>query len=178
MRSRPSMIRAVWDLRLAIGAGIRRDYDIHLAFIMSFEIRAVIHFLWLQKLPNVAISRNIDAVYGECFIWLRIIQKWTYHFEEGDDSLEDELRPARPRSTKYCDAIRTLLDENTYPSQKRIASILSIYQTIVKHVLHEDLLFWKVNFKWISHLLHDDRKSDKVRFSIELLRFLESKSER
>jgi hypothetical protein len=67
------MIRAVRDLRPAIGTGIRRDYDVRLAFLMSLEIRAVIHFLWLQKLPNVAISRNIDAVYGESVIWLTTI---------------------------------------------------------------------------------------------------------
>jgi hypothetical protein len=81
---------------------------------MSLEIRAVIHFLWSQKLSNVAISRSINAGYGECFIGLRAIQKWAHHFEEGDDSIEDELRPARPRSAKYCAALRTLLHQNRY----------------------------------------------------------------
>jgi hypothetical protein len=81
---------------------------------MSLEICAVIRFLWFQKFPKVAISRDIDAIYGERFIWLRAIQKWRHCFEEGDDSLEDELRPDRPRSTEYCDVIRTLLDEDMY----------------------------------------------------------------
>jgi hypothetical protein len=132
----------------------------------------------LQKLPNVAISRNIDAVYGEGVIWFRAIQKWMHRFEEGNDSLEDELRPCCLRLIKYFDAIRTLLDENLYLSQKWIASILDIHQTIVKYVLREYLLLRKVNFKWIPHLLDDNQKSEWVRLSIELLPFLESKSER
>jgi hypothetical protein len=75
---------------------------------MLLEIRAVIHFLWLRKLPNVAISRNIDAIYLKGVGLLMVIQKWTHCFEESDDSLEDELRPRRPRSTTYCDVICTL----------------------------------------------------------------------
>jgi hypothetical protein len=134
------MIRVVRVVRSVIGAGIRRDYDARLAFLMSLEIRAVFHFLWFQKLLNVAICRNIDAVYGEGVIRLRTIQKWTHRFEEGDDSLEDELGPDRPRSTKYCDIICPLLDKNPYLSQKQIANILDIHQTTIKHVLHEDLL--------------------------------------
>jgi hypothetical protein len=128
------MIRAVRDLRSDIGAGIRRDYDARLAFLASLEIRPVIHFLWLQKLLNVAISCNIDTVYGEGIIGLRVIQKLTHCFEEGDDSLEDELRCNRLRSTKYCDAIRTLFKEKPYLSQKRISNILTIHRTIVKYV--------------------------------------------
>jgi hypothetical protein len=145
---------------------------------MSFEIRAVIYFLWLQKLPNVAIFRKTSTVYGEGVIGLKAIQKLTHRFEEDDDSLEDEPRPGRPRSTKYCDAIHTLLDENAYLSQKQIASVLSIHQTIVKYVLLEDLLLRQVNFKWIPHLLNDDQKPERVRPSTEFLQFLESKSER
>jgi hypothetical protein len=41
---------------------------------MSLEIRTVIHFLWLKKLSNVAISRDIDPVYGAGVVGLRAIQ--------------------------------------------------------------------------------------------------------
>jgi hypothetical protein len=54
--------------------------------------------------------------------------KWKHYFEEGDQSREEELRGNRPRPTKYRDAIRTLLDENSYLSEKQIASILNIHQ--------------------------------------------------
>jgi hypothetical protein len=41
---------------------------------MSLEIRTAIHFLWLKDLPNAVISREIDSVYGERVIGLRVIQ--------------------------------------------------------------------------------------------------------
>jgi hypothetical protein len=58
------MIRAVRDIRSAIRAGIRLDSDMYLIFLISLEIHAVIHLLQLEKLPKIAISRNIDIVYG------------------------------------------------------------------------------------------------------------------
>jgi hypothetical protein len=98
----------VRDARSAIGTGIRRDYNVLLAFHVSFEIRTVIYLSRSQKLPNVEISCKVDTVSGEGVIWFRAIPKWMHYFKEGDDSLEDEFRPGGPRSTKYCDAIRTL----------------------------------------------------------------------
>jgi hypothetical protein len=46
----------------------------------------------------------------------------------------------------------------------------------VKYVLRKDLLLRKANFKWISHLLDDNQKSERIRFSTEFLQFLKSKS--
>jgi hypothetical protein len=46
------------------------------------------------------------------------MQKWMYCFEEGEHSLEDESRPDCLRSTEYIDAIRALLANDPYLSQK------------------------------------------------------------
>jgi hypothetical protein len=70
------------------------------------------------------------------------------------------------------------LSKNSYLSQRRITSILSIHQSTVKHILREDLSLWKVKFKWIPHLLDDHQKSERVQLSTELLEFLESKLKR
>jgi hypothetical protein len=107
----------------------------------------------------------------------KAIQKWIYHFEEGEHSLEDEPRSDYARSTEYVNAIRALLANNICLSNKRIACILGIHQNIVKRVLPEDLSIRKVNFKWIPHLFDDDEKLKRVRLSTELPEFLESKSE-
>jgi hypothetical protein len=64
-------------------------FDVRLAFHLSLEILAVIHFLWFKKLSSVAICRDIDSVSGAAVIGLRAIQKWTHPFDEGDASLED-----------------------------------------------------------------------------------------
>jgi hypothetical protein len=90
---------------------------------MSFEIRAVIHFFWLKNLPNAEIFREIDSIYGEGVIGPRAIQKLTHRFEDGDHSLDDGPRTDRHRSTEHVNAIRVLLVDDPYLSQKRLLSL-------------------------------------------------------
>jgi hypothetical protein len=85
-----------------------------------------------------------------------------HRFAEDSHSLESRPRTDRPRSTEHVDAICALLTNDPYLSQKRIAFILNIHQGIVKHILHEELSFRKVNFKWIPHLLDDDQKLERI----------------
>jgi hypothetical protein len=70
-----------------------------------------------------------------------------HHFEEGKHSLKNEHRLGCPRSIEHVDAIRALLAENLYLSQKQIACIRRIYHSTVKRVLRGDLLLRNVNFK-------------------------------
>jgi hypothetical protein len=104
-----------------------------------------------------------------------------HHFEEGENSLEDESRVSHHRSIEYADAIRALLTDYLYFSQKRMACILNIHRSTVKLVLHEGLSLRKFNFKWIPHMLDDNQELKRFRFSMEFLKFLEfleSKSKR
>jgi hypothetical protein len=87
---------------------------------MTFEVRAMIHFLWIEGGSNQAIAARIHARCGEDSISLRSIQYWTHCFANGDDRLEDAPRPGRPRSTENFDAIRQLLEDNPFISQKKI----------------------------------------------------------
>jgi hypothetical protein len=50
-------------------------FDVCSVFLISLEIRAVIHFLWLKNLPNPEISHKIDPIYGAGVIGLRAMQK-------------------------------------------------------------------------------------------------------
>jgi hypothetical protein len=93
---------------------------------MSLKIHPAIHLPWLKELPNAVIPRQIDYVYGEGVIRLRAIQTWTHRFTDGDHSLEDGPRTGRPRSTEHVSAIRALLVDDLYLSQKEIAFILNI----------------------------------------------------
>jgi hypothetical protein len=100
-----------------------RGFAVYFALRMSLEIRAVIHFLWLKNFPNAEISREIDSIYGEDVIGLRAIQKWTHRFEDGDHSLDDRPKTGRPRSIKHVNAIRVLLVDDAYLSQKGLLSL-------------------------------------------------------
>jgi hypothetical protein len=113
---------------------------------MSPEIRAVIHFVWLKDVRNAEISRETEAVDGEGVTWRRAIQKWTRRFEDGDHSLEDAPMTRRPRSTEHVKAIRVLLADDLYLSEKRLFFIANIHQGTVKHILREGLSLREVNF--------------------------------
>jgi hypothetical protein len=99
-------------------------------------------------------------------------------FAACDETLEDLPRSGRPRSDPNIVLITQLLTDDPYLSQKMIATILSISSTTVTKILLEDLSLRKVNFEWIPHRLSDDQKPERVRFSTELLQFLEARGPR
>jgi hypothetical protein len=145
---------------------------------MSVEIRSVMHFLWLNGLTAVEISREVCDVYGQAVLSLRTVERWLARFAAGDETLEHLPRSGRPRSDSNIALITQLLIDDPYLSQKMIAMILSISSTTVKKILLEDLSLRKVNFKWIPHRLSDDQMQERVRLSTELLQFLEARGPR
>jgi hypothetical protein len=50
---------------------------------------------------------------------------------------------------------------------------LNLHHKIVHRILTEELGWCKANFKWIPHCLTESQKQERVRISMELLRFLE-----
>jgi hypothetical protein len=145
---------------------------------MTLEIRSVIHFLWMEGRFNGEITARIHARYGEDSISLRSIQNKTRHFASGDHTLEDGPWAGRSRSTEYVDEIRRLLEDNPFISQKKIEKTLNLHPVRVKHILVKNLSLAKVNFKWIPHLLNEAQNAERIRFSLELLKFLETRTKR
>jgi hypothetical protein len=72
--------------------------------------------------------------------------------------------------------IMELLESEPYISQKTLSRRLSLHHDTVHRILTEELGSCKVNFKWIPHFLPDSHKQERVRVSMELLRFLEESS--
>jgi hypothetical protein len=145
---------------------------------MSVEMRSVLHFLWLKDLTIVEISREVDDVYGQGAPCPRTVQRLVTHFAVGEEGLEDRPRGDRPRSNQNIGLITQRLIDDPYLLQKAIAKILSIYQATVKRILLEELSLRKVNFKWIPDHLNEGQKQERVRLSIELLGFLETRAPR
>jgi transposase len=122
---------------------------------MTLEIRAAIHFLWIENRSNSEIAGRIDAAYPQDSIGLRGVQKWTKRFEKGDHGLEDALRAGRPRSQEHIDATRRLLEDDAFLSQKKIASTLGLhplYQLQIMSILRSakcyvnlELSAWAIN---------------------------------
>jgi hypothetical protein len=116
-------------------------------------MRRVIDLLWLKKLLNAKISREIHLASGAEVIGLWAIQKSKERFEESEQSFEDEGRSRGHRSTDHLNTIRALLADDPHLSQKRIACIVSIHQNTIKYVLRKNLSLesqFQVNASYIG----------------------------
>lgn len=137
-----------------------------------FRSRAVIHFLWKKGRSNKEITSEIDAVYGDDAPSLRTVQKWTKLFNEGKEDLDDAPRSGRPPKEFLVTKVRTLLEENPFFSQKKIAKTLEVDQRTIHHILSENLGLTRVNFRWIPYSLNDTQKESRVTISKTMLRTL------
>lgn len=141
---------------------------------MSYEQRAVIHFLYLQKFNNKDIHERLMEAYNREALDLRTVQRWTKAFAEGKDNLDDDPRSGRPPIFGLSEKIQELLDRNEFLSQKQIARELGVDAKTVHKCLIEDLDYCKVNFKWIPHMLNNEQKAQRCQIANELLSQLES----
>jgi hypothetical protein len=116
---------------------------------------------------------QIKETYVNGAIDLQGVQRWTNDFAAGRTKLDASARPGRPIHPENADRIRGLLESEFDTSQKRLSKRLNLHQNIVHRILAEELGLCKANFKWISHSLTGSQKSEHVRISMELLRFLE-----
>jgi biotin operon repressor len=65
---------------------------------------------------------------------LRIVERWLARFVADEEGLEDLPRSGRPLSDESIALITQLLADDTYLSQKTIATSLSISQTTMKSI--------------------------------------------
>ena len=97
-------------------------------------------------------------------------------FKDGVNSLEDEPRAGRPRKDHLVPEVQSLLDENQFLSQKKLASMLNVHTDVIHRILQEDLGLTRVNFRWIPYRLNQSQKEVRVRLSKSLLETLEQSS--
>jgi hypothetical protein len=60
-------------------------------------MRAVIHFLGLLDMPDEDILARLETAYGEGIVNLKVVQRWTSKFCNGQTDLDDERRAGQPR---------------------------------------------------------------------------------
>ena len=49
-----------------------------------FKQRAVIEFLTAEKVPPIEIHRRMQAVYGDQFVDMSTVRRWTKRFKDGE----------------------------------------------------------------------------------------------
>jgi hypothetical protein len=104
------------------------------------------------------------------------VQRWTHDFADGKAELDSAPRPGRLTNPENTTRARELIEYELYISQKTIASRFGIHHEPVKRILKHELGLVKVSFKWISHLLADFQKQQRIDIASEFLQFFEASS--
>jgi hypothetical protein len=110
-------------------------------------VRTVIHFFYHPDTPDEGILARFGKIYGEGIGNLKAIQPWTWKCRNGKTDLDNEPTPEQPRRNKKLPVIRTMIEENPYLSQGKIAQTLALHRDTVKRLIIEELNLRPVNFK-------------------------------
>ena len=104
---------------------------------------------------------------------------WFRRFKTGDESLDDDDKSGRP-TTSGCsdnvDAIRRLLDEDPRTSYISINSVLSIGNSTIQKIIHDDLKMSKIECRFVPHHLSTDQKLRRVSVCQEWLKIFGDES--
>jgi hypothetical protein len=143
---------------------------------MDVDLHSVIHFPWFRGVYKEQIMSQIKEIYGDGVIHLQSVQRWTHDFAAGRRELDALLRHGRPIDPENADRIREFLESESDISQKILSRRLNLQHETVHRILTEELGLCKLNFKQIPHSLAESHKQERVRISMELLRFQEGSS--
>ena len=139
---------------------------------MDFEIRAVIHFHYLQNIPYQSAAAKIKSVYGEASPTSNAVKYWYKKFRAGCKSFEDEPRSGRPKIIVDVDAIRTIFANYPFASAHYIAEELGISIGTTIRALREELGMEIKLAKWVPHFLSESDFEKRICMAKSMLKML------
>ena len=111
------------------------------------------------------IHRELADVFPESAPSFDAVARWIRHFNDGRDSLEDEERSGRPRSSLTKDIVaraEAIVTEDRRITLRFLAAELSISYGSAYSIMHDELRRTKRCARWIPHMLTDDQRAQRV----------------
>ena len=99
--------------------------------------------------------------------------KWVQAFKDGRESITDDLRSGRPvdiSTPEAVQAVEDLIKSDRRVTLDEIATKLDISHGTVYAIVREKLHFSKVSCRWVSKMLTDDHKMQRLMASRASLR--------
>ena len=94
-------------------------------------------------------------------------------FKAGKFSVEDDIRPGRPKTSvtkANIAAVKIIVEQDARLPVKDIASCTGISEGSVQTILKEHLDLRRVCARWVSHLLTEEQKKQRLKCARELLK--------
>lgn len=142
--------------------------------------RAIIFFLWKEGSKPAEIARRLQAVFGDDAESRATVYRWVDRFKSGQETLEDDERSGRPRTSLSKEHIQLVADmvmENRRVTVREIADFCGIGVARAHAILRDELLFTKLSARWVPRLLGADQKHNRAETCRHLLRLAEQYGE-
>ena len=123
------------------------------------KIRAQLGF------PPTEIHANLQNVYGNGALKYATVCKWVSCFNDGRESIENDLWVGRLVSVlteKNVATVKTLIEEDARYTVQEIEELSGIHLSSVLKILRERLGLCKICIRWLPHLLTDKQKQSRV----------------
>ena len=108
------------------------------------------------------------------YIWTSgTVFRWVKAFKAGEFSVEDDTRPGRPKTSvtkANIAAVKIVVEQDAQLSVKDIAGCTDISEGSVQTILKKRLDLRKVCARWVPHLLTEEQKTQRLKYTRELLK--------
>ena len=114
----------------------------------------------------------MQKVYGNDALKYATVCKWVRHFNDGRESIENDLRVHRLVSVlteKNVATVKMLIEEDARYTVQEIEELSGIHSSSVLKILHERLELGKICMRWVPHLLTDEQKQSRVRLASQVI---------
>ncbi|GFR61715.1 histone-lysine N-methyltransferase SETMAR [Elysia marginata] len=134
----------------------------------KLEVRAVVLFLFSKGIRPFEIHKQKAETYGEgAMSRCRVYQQCTW-FREGRTSLDDEPKSGLPKTStneENTTRVEELIKCDRRMKIHKIASKLKIPKSKVHEIVHDTSGYRKVSARWVSKMLIEDLKLQRVEIS-------------
>ena len=137
------------------------------------EIRSYNKYRIRLNIDSKQIFNELCGIYGPQTISMRTVFRWVKTFKAREFSVEDDTRPGRPKTSvtkANIAAVKIVVEQDARSSVKDIASCTGISESSMQTILKKRLDPRKVCARWVSHLLTEEQKTQRVKCARELLK--------
>ena len=130
------------------------------------KIRAQLGF------PPTEIHADLQKVYGNGALKYATVCKWVRHFNDGQESIENDPRVGRPVSVlteRNVATVKTLIEEDAHYTMQEIEELSGIHSSSVLKILRERLGLRKICAQWVPYVFTDEQKQSRVRLASQVI---------
>ena len=130
------------------------------------KIRAQLGFLPTE------IHADLQKVYRNGALKYATVCKLVCCFNDGRESIENDLRVSRPVSVlteKNVATVKTLIEEDARYTVQEIEELSGIHSSSVLKILRERHGLHKICACWVPHLLTDEQKQSRVTLESQVI---------